>query len=224
MASVVSEFQASSGLLAMLAPIESASAKQAAISLVYAVTMDSVDSSIGNFISVRAHFLETAIIAVAEAVYNAALTVLYSAATLLTLGQVSAAKAGMKRHGFRTCIAIAAQIYGFAGTITPLLATKYVLAPMVLLGGSLASNFILNDIKKVARHIQQPEIRRSIASEGILGEVLVRQLHPDNVQDWNGVKGVVTNLFQAGVAYAQASAGGLGGNIPFNPQAQGYAD
>ncbi len=90
-----------------------------------------------NGMSCRLRYFEAAFISVASLVYNLAYSVVFSALSLVTLGQAKLLTSQMRKQWILTGLAVAALGVSIAGTVSPDLGTKANLAAGAAIGAAL---------------------------------------------------------------------------------------
>ena len=83
-----------------------------------------VVSHFDNALSCRMRYLEAAVISMASAVHNVVFGLVFTALSVLTLGQVKPIVDQMRKHWIHTALATAASAIAFVGTVSPTLGVK----------------------------------------------------------------------------------------------------
>jgi len=108
-----------------------------------------------NGLSCRLRYFEAAFISVASLVYNLAYSVVFSALSLVTLGQVKLLTGQMRKQWIQTGLAVAAIGVSIAGTVSPDLGTKANLAAGLAIGAALLQWMQDDSISKICTAYQR---------------------------------------------------------------------
>jgi len=184
------DFSNSTGVNVVRSLTESASVKHALTAAGWGMLLHTNEAyTWKNSLSARLCFLETSMIAVADAIYNVAMTIIFTTATLLTFGLVRCFRGNMKFHGLKALYASLTVIYGLAGTLAPKYAPKYVGGAMAMGVLYLYNKSILSDLEKLGAELEKPDNRGLIDScQNGLVIAIGHQLKASSASDWTAFK------------------------------------
>lgn len=98
-----------------------------------------------NAVSSRMRYLEAAVLSQASLVYNTVFGLIFSVASLLTVGQVKETVSQMRKHWTHAALAVAAAGIGVVGTVSPAFGVK-VNAASLLAGGVAVVQYMQGDV------------------------------------------------------------------------------
>jgi hypothetical protein len=112
-----------------------------------------------NAISCRLHYMESGLMSIMSCVHNVAFAVAFSAASLVTLGQVKEVAEQTSKHWIHTALAIVAMVISAAGVLSPQLGARANGAVILGMGAVAVQWMQLDQISKLGdayqRHRQE---------------------------------------------------------------------